>query len=66
MSAAASTPAVAFLTTAQYLGCYTDITGALNGQRALAASSFTSTAMTVELCAAQMITYQYFGLEYAN
>lgn len=49
-----------------YAGCYTDLQGALNNQRALAFDTWTSSQMTVSQCAARMARYAFFGVEYGT
>lgn len=66
MGQASSTAQVAAIQGATYMGCYTDLQGALNGQRALPEAYLSSDNMTPIKCATAMAAYTYWGLEYAN
>lgn len=51
---------------ATYLGCYTDLVGALDSHRVLPDYNTISFSMTVEKCSQIMADYNYFGVEYSN
>lgn len=65
-TSAASSLNIAPIYDTTYAGCYTDLQGALNGQRALAKDSYTDPQMYVAFCAARMARYAFFGVEYGT
>lgn len=66
MGNTSSTVRAAGIPGANYVGCYTDLIGALNESRTLADAYLSSYDMSVEKCATTMHAYKYFGVEYAN
>jgi len=49
-----------------YVGCYTDLQGALNNQRALSADFYNIPYATAANCQARMARYPFFGMEYGT